>query len=180
MISLKGSLFKYCLCLLIFIFTSKSTFAQIRNKLDVVAGAGMPEQFHAGLKYQLAEKSQIGAFIGSNFIEIKGEKVVSWGVDHEFHFGLIPENTTRPVWYLRQSLIFVKNEYEEYIYKYRHLGFTFGRDFIISKKIGINADLGFYIQLQEKKEYKNPDYDPWYHIGLPVIPAFRIQAFYSL
>jgi hypothetical protein len=150
----------------------------IKTKLDIAAGFSFREYFHAGIRYQYTDITQLGLFIGNDG-GLFPETVNSYCIDHMIHFGQNSFLSNRPVWYARQGFTYSISNESDRKYKFSYLNFAAGREFTINDWFGINADIGFIFQVREKMEYKDPTLDPWYKTNWYWLPLFRIQLFYS-
>lgn len=167
---------------LIIIFLFAGTFnleAQIiKTKLDIPAGFSFREYFHAGIRYQYTDITQFGLFIGSDG-GLFPETVITYSADNLIHFGATSFISNRPVWYARQGFTYKVSNASDRIYKFSYINLALGRDFPINDWFGINADIGFILQVREKMEYKDPGLDPWYKTHWYWLPLFRLQLYYS-
>jgi hypothetical protein len=166
------NLILYCLYSVIYV---NQVHAQ--EKVNISAGLGMPDFLNVGIRYQL-KQTQIG--IGFGFMPLKDESLISVSGDYYYHFGGLSEFSKRRPWYGRFGLVYVRDETETLIDKNLYFDLRIGRDFNISKKIGIAIDAGADIQLLNGEVRKKPA-DYWdIGIDVPVIPAIEIGLFYRL
>lgn len=149
----------------------------IKSKLDVMAGYGVWEFAHLGLRYQYYDRTQIGVSFGSDLGTKEGETIKTFAVDHFIHFGQNSFNTNRPVWYARQGVTFLSNTFDvNTSNKKTYLALSVGREFGINNWLGFNADLGLNWLFREKVEENSTT-----QVKTPYIwnPLARIQIFIS-
>jgi hypothetical protein len=148
-----------------------------QEKVNMSVGIGLPELLNIGIKYQL-EQTQLGISLGS--VPVKDESIVSVSGDVYYHFGGVSELSNKRPWYGRIGLNYLRDETKSLIEKVSYLNLRIGRDFNISKKIGIEVDVGLGLQLFHEKIEKPSA--GWFnlHIELPVIPSIGIALFYRI
>ena len=166
--------------LIIFLIFSIPVSAQLlKTKLDFIGGIGYPEFFHAGLRYQYTDISQIGVYYGGD-MGIRTSVIRTWNADHLYHFGKFSYHSNRPVWYARQGFTYSIHTTADRYYKYSYINLSGGREFNIKSWIGINADMGWIWQIREKTQYKDPSLDPRYRSKWVWLPLIRLQVSLSL
>ena len=166
--------------IIIFLFTSTLALnAQIiKTKLDIAAGFSFREYLHAGVRYQYTDITQLGFFIGADG-NLFPEIVTTYSADHLIHFGNTSFISNRPVWYARQGFTYKVSKESDRTFYFSYINLALGRDFTINNWFGVNADMGFILQVREKMEYKDPNLDPQYRTNWYWLPLFRIQLYYS-
>ncbi len=156
------------------IFNSYQALAQ--NKINILAGVGIPEFLNAGINFQ-HNQTQFGIRIGSWPTD---EKMICFSGDLYYHFSGISTLSTRRVWYARFGLVYLLDETETIIDKYVYLNSRIGRDFNISKKIGIEIDAGLIVQLSHNEKIKKSS-DFWNIVPKPsIVPSIGIAMFYRI
>lgn len=120
-----------------------------QEKFNIAAGLGHPELIHVGLRYQMGQ-SQLG--ISAGFFPGEYEDAYSVGADYYYHFGTPSVLSSRLPWYGRIGVyqFSLENEYEKN--KYLLLVPRIGKDFNISPKLGIAADVGISLVLSREQE----------------------------
>jgi hypothetical protein len=160
------------------IFKITSSAQIIKTKLDVPLGISFPEFFHVGIRYQYAEIGQLGVYFGGD-MGIKPSIIRTWTLDNMIHFGNVSYHSNRPVWYSRQGFTYSIHTEEARIYKYSYINMGVGHDFPLNSRLGINADMGFILQVREKMEFKDDTVDPWYRTNWYWKYLVRVQVYYS-
>ncbi|MBA7517644.1 hypothetical protein ES705_09698 [subsurface metagenome] len=171
---------KFCISIIFILLLVTSVHGQIiKNKLDIVGGVSAREYLHAGLRYQYTDITQLGAYYGGD-AGIYSEIIRTWSIDHMIHFGNHGFYSNRPVWYARQGYTNNKSTAADRIYHFSYLNIAAGREFGINNWLGMNADLGFILQVRERMEWKTPGSDDIYNTNWFWLALFRIQVFISL
>ena len=159
--------------LLLIILFSFGNQVYTQEKVNISAGVGIMELINLGLKFQLNQK-QIG--IGVGFMPAGDESVTSFFGDFYFHFAGKSKLSTRRPWYGKFGLNYFRDETESAIYKYLYLNLKVGRDFNISKRVGIALEAGGLVQLMFKEVEKTPT-NSW-GPEMPVLPGIGVGIFY--
>jgi len=175
----KISFLRHYLVLFIIVLISNNEQVFCQDKINILAGAGLPELLNVGLNIQ-NNQTQLGIRIGSWPTD---EKIISISGDIYYHFAGISRLSPRRLWYVKFGLNYLRDETEIVIDKYIYLNSRIGRDLNISKKIGIAIDAGLIIRLSHQESVKKPEdfWDIW-DIGpeLSVIPSIGIAMFYKI
>lgn len=151
-----------------------------QEKVNISAGWGYPELLNVGARYQL-EQVQIGVSVGS--MPEKDDKVISFSSDLFLHFGGFSNLSSRRPWYIRMVLNHTRKENEYMYQRALYLSPRIGREINISKRMGIQLDIGAFFFLFDKTEAKGTPYGGGAIIdfdGLPFLPAFGTGLFYRL
>jgi hypothetical protein len=151
----------------------------IKTKLDIIGGLSAREYFHAGLRYQYTDITQLGIYYGGD-IDIYPEVINTYSIDNMIHFGLLSYHFNRPAWYARQGYTYVISTEVDRKRKFSYVDLSAGREFGIKDWLGVNVDLGLILQVREKMEWNDPAQDSWYRNELQWMPLFRVQMFLSL
>lgn len=138
-------IYYYCVILLSSFLLSGISLGQ--DKFTLTTGFGIYEVANIGMRYQI-EQTQIGLSVGSiPWSDFQNFSVL--GATY-FHFGNLTEFSNLKPWYFMIGLTYmyiysnydnthyIKDEIENYLY----LTFRFGKEFNISKNVGVYADLG--------------------------------------
>jgi len=161
--------------LTIFIF-SFGGFLKAQNEFNATLGAGIPEMINLGLRYQFGQ-TQIGLSYG-----MFSSTTTALSGDAYYHFGGSSRFVSRRPWYGRVGFTYVREETTSAIDKYVYLGTRIGREFNISKRFGINVDIGAIYQLSYEEIRKEPENTGWFSINWSepstVLPAIGIAFFY--
>lgn len=151
----------------------------IKTKLDIVGGVSAREYFHAGLRYQYSDFTQLGIYYGGG-LGLLTDITRSYSADNMIHFGKRSYHSNRPVWYARQGFTYdVINEVDRTRY-FSYIDLSVGREFNITDWLGANFDMGLLVQVREKEVWKTPGLDPIYNTILNYLPLVRLQFFFSL
>lgn len=148
-----------------------------QEKVNISAGMGIPELLNVGVRYQL-KQAQIGISFGS--VPVKDESIFSVSGDVYYHFAGLTKLSNRRPWYGKVGLNYLRDETKTLLDKYLYLNLRIGRDFNISKKIGIEIDAGAIFQLFNKTIRFQPPGGWNLDIKFPVIPSFGIGLFYRI
>ena len=155
--------------LLCIFFMSPNQNVQGQEKLNLAVGIGFPELINAGLRYQLGQ-TQLGLSFG-----VAGESTAISG-DVFYHFGGRSELSYRRPWYFRTGLTYERVETSDWISNAVWISPRIGRDFNLSERIGIAADLGAAFQLSYEEIRKEPG-EAW---NWPIFPSFSLSLFFRL
>lgn len=147
-----------------------------QEKVNISAGVGLPELLNLGGRYQL-QQAQIG--IGFGFMPLKDESLISVSGDVYYHFAGSSKLSNRRPGYGRIGVNYLRDETKTLVGKYLYLNLRIGRDFNVSKKIGIQRDAGAMFQLFHEEIRKEPSYG-WVDLEFPVVPCFGIVLFYRI
>lgn len=79
-----------------------------------------------------------------------------------------------------EGLDYLRDETEYMIDKYLYLNTRIGRNFNISKKIGIVIDVGAIFQLSKEEIRKKPSRRLFNNLELLVLPSLGIGLFYRI
>lgn len=150
----------------------------LHDKVNVVIGSGYPELINIGLRFQL-KQTQLGFSVGS-WPSDHDEKFLSVSGDLFFHFAGVSTLSERRPWYGRIGLNYAREENEYAIDKYVFFNTRMGRDFNISKRLGIAIDFGVLIELSHTETRKQPSSGWDLSFELPVLPSFGLALFYRI
>jgi hypothetical protein len=171
-----GNLLYNLMLFSIFLFCcGNQSFGQ--EKVNISAGIGLPQFLNIGVRYQL-KQTQVG--IGLGTMPVKDEGIVTVSGDISYHFAGSSELSDRRPWYGRIGLNYLRDETRTLVDKYLYLNLGIGRDFNISKKIGIGIGAGAIFQLFHDTKRKEPSSGWGLDINFPVLPGFGIGLFYRI
>ena len=157
---------------------SGSSFGQ--NKVDIAAGAGFPELVNLGLRFQLGQ-AQLG-FYGGKFPG-SPNNLFTLGADLYFHVGGTSDLSVRKPWYGKAGLNYFHDE-DEYLRKTTFfLVPRVGRDFNLSRRIGIALEGGAFLLISHTEVEIKPRQSPcWLCEGgfVSVGPSLGLSLFYRL
>ncbi len=165
----------FVLFIIVLIFYNEQVLGQ--DKTNILCGFGLPELLNIGINIE-SNQSQFGIKIGSFPAD---KAIISICGDFYYHFAGLSTLSKRRLWYVRLGLNYLVDETVKKVDKYLHLNSRIGRDFNISKQIGIELDAGILIQLSHQKIRKEPP-GPWgFNFKLPpVVPSIGIAIFYRI
>lgn len=153
-----------------------------QDKFNFSAGIGYPEVLNIGVCYQL-DQLQFGLYIGSVPWFDRNERAIrTISGDVRYHFGGVSKLSTRRPWYLKLGMVWQREQWardnklisEEHSY---WLTTRVGRDFNLTKQLGISLELGPGFCLHDK--YVSKTYTDE-NIYMPILPGFEIGLFYRL
>lgn len=165
----------------LFMFFFISIQAQESEKINLSAGLGHPELLNLGVRFQL-EQSQIG--LSAGFLPGSDDEAFAVGADYYYHFGGSSDLSTRRPWFAKAGLNYytVKNEFEKN--KYLFLVPRVGRDFNLSRNVGIALEGGVSLVLSQDEEDLKPRESSGFFdgsgIGSNILPSLGVSVFYRL
>lgn len=129
--------------LLVGICAMSSTISS-QGKINIGIGADLLEYYNISLRYQ-GVQTQFALGIGKNGFNNEYENRLSISASVYYHFDGISSLTSRRLWYGKITINYIKHDYS---YNRDELidltaGLRVGRDFNLSEKLGLNADIGF-------------------------------------
>ena len=150
-----------------------------QDKVNIVAGFGFPEALNLGVRFQ---KKQIQVGFSAGLLQQENEKTRSFSGDIFYHFGGVSNLSSRRPWYGRVGLNYFDDETEFREDKYLFLNLRLGRDFNLSKRLGIAIDAGLVFELQHDEVVKKtPSELDWnFDINVPALPSVGVVLFYRL
>lgn len=149
-----------------------------QEKINISSGFGIPELLNMGIRYQY-NQTQMGISLGTMPFS-PDESIVSFSGDIYYHFGGFSRLSNRRPWYGRIGLNYLRNETDVFIDKYYYLNTRIGRDFNISRKVGIQLDAGAVFQLHNK-EIRKKISDGWdIDLEFPVFPGLGLTLLYKI
>ena len=163
----------------LFVLLNTGNAQWIRTKLDIVGGISAREFVHGGLRYQYTDFTQFGLYYGGD-LGFHNAIVSTYCADNLIHFGSHSYLSNRPVWYARQGFTYSVNKENDHTRKFSYVNIGAGREFGVNDWLGFNLDLGFILQLREKKEFSDPALNAIYDTKWYWLPMFRAQIFFSL
>lgn len=173
----RNTLCKLALFSSISFFCTNPSFGQ--EKVNISAGIGFPELLNVGVRYQLRQ-AQLGISVGS--FPSKEGSILSVSGDSYGHFAGVSKLSNRRPWYGRMGLDYLRGEDSITVQQSLYLNLRIGRDFNISKKLGIQIDTGLIFQLYDEVLLKVPvsgwSYEPFFETS--VLPSLGIGFFYRL
>jgi len=158
----------YFVLLFIFVLNNGNlVFGQ--EKFNISGGFGVTDLLNIGTRYQLKKDTlQLGISIGTGF---DGFKSFSISSDVYYNFGGFSKFSSRPPWYLKGGIDILYSSYpwdHESIYWAITGNLRLGRDFNISKRVGLNFEAGL-------------GYSPVIDIGFyKLYPSFGLYFFYRI
>ncbi len=148
-----------------------------QERLNLATGVGFPEAFNVGVRYQL-EQSQIGIGVGYQpFLE---GNTFSVSGDFFYHLDGSSQLSERRPWYARTGLSYIREETTSRIDKSLVIGSRMGREMNLTRKFGVQADVGALYIIYHDRKRKEPS-DGWdISLLLPVWPSLGVGLFYRL
>lgn len=156
-----------------------SSWIHAQKKLSLIAGAGFPELYHVGARYQI-KQSQIGISLG-----LASHSATTLTADYFYHYSKESTLSSRMVWYMRWNYTLLKEKDEYEIIKTHTLGMRICREFNITTSFGIGLDAGLVFRLYEDittiKQRPSSGWDFDLELGVfeIVLPAIGIHSFYK-
>ena len=171
---------KFIFLFLLVIFLPQIGQSQQREELNLAIFTGHNEGVNLGMRYQL-NQFQFGLAFGTDF---KYKKEVNhpeiYTGESFYHFAGKAELSERKPWYLRNGLVLRKEDFEftdlrTFIWSYN---LRIGREFNISRKIGINLDGGIITRINTKNKETGPNPSYPDYVEHPIDPSFGLGVFY--
>jgi hypothetical protein len=147
-----------------------------QEKLHVAGGIGFPELINASIGYQFPQ-TQISMGVG--FVPAD-ESVISIDGDVFYHFAGAPVFSQRRPWYGRIGVAYVRDETVSFIDKFLYINARVGREFNLSAKAGLNADVGTLVQVLHNKEKKTNSSSMDLNFEFPMLPSIGLSMFYRI
>ncbi|MBK9042970.1 MAG: hypothetical protein IPN97_07160 [Saprospiraceae bacterium] len=114
-----------------------------QSKINIAIGADIWEGYNASIRYQ-TEQSQLALGVGKSRFIYGHENDLNISASFFYHFHGVSNFTTRRIWYGKMSIIY--SRFQEYVDGPEMDGLTFGvrfgRDFNLSKRVALSADIG--------------------------------------
>ena len=164
---------KYCVIVL---FTVGFTKVTAQQNFDFAVGIGILELPHVAARYQI-KQVKIGLGVGA-YKQRNIRELSSWA-DVYYHFGGNSKHTDVRPWFARGGFHYNFYESESSIINETWIQVTMGREFNITKRLGIAVDAGMAKRITFKEEFKKP-IAGWNLFDFPEWPAVSFQLFYRL
>lgn len=170
---------KFCRIFIGLLFIGFSNFFYGQEKVNLYATIGVPETINIGARYQFEQaQAGVGFFVmphdeGTNYFVSADALIHLWGES---------ELSNRKPWFFKTGFTYLYNETAESIEKWTFLDTRIGRDFNISRKVGISFGLGLAFRLTYDEEIKkvSEDWDFFDTSDWPIWPSIGITLFYRL
>jgi hypothetical protein len=173
MLRIAKLLSKLTLIGLLSITSLRSSYGQ--KEINLSAGFGIPELLNIGIRGQV-KQIVLGVSVGTVPGLPGDEKIFSVCGDIFYHFGKVPELSERRVWYTRVGVNYLSDKNNNWDQRFTYLNLRIGRDLNLSKKIGIQIDLGTLIELSKKIVP-----DSWVTLLFPaIVPSIGLNFFLRL
>jgi hypothetical protein len=151
--------------ILFLVLVTQSVLAQSDN-WRVVVGSGLPEFTYIGAGYKLTDQRLVSLTFGTAFPS--ESKVSSFTLKHAFLFKSSNKFDNLKTWFFGQKVNYLRKRPNNFKDDYAFIGLDIGRQFNISKKLGVAFDVGIvYLLLQPE------DRDP-----TDILPTANLQLFY--
>jgi hypothetical protein len=148
-----------------------------KDKVDLVAGASIPELYHIGVRFHYIPKARIDLNLGSDFNIGENGRLDAVTLNHGYYFGKTNQKVNHKTWSINTgfSLLMEKKTDGEPMFMYFNLFLS--KEFPITSKLFIQPELGASYFLFEHSS--NPDYYSLdYHMRL--IPKFGLNLFFRI
>ena len=165
----------YCMLFLMFFILSYDNQVFAQEKVKLSFGFGVPELLNIGVRIPI-KQTQIGFSFGA--WPQKYRYSLSFSGDFYMHFGGTSKFSDRHPWYSRAGFNYLRSESSTLINKHIYFSFRIGREISISKKIGIELDIGPAFQLFFDRIEKTPN--DYYGTPYGIFPSFGLAVFYRL
>ncbi|PZX60253.1 hypothetical protein LV84_00525 [Algoriphagus ratkowskyi] len=154
--------------------------SQQREKINISIATGHNEGFNLGVRYQL-NQMQVGLAFGTDFNKKKEiNKPEIYTGEFFYHFAGTADLSQRKPWYLRNGIVLRKEDYNHTDLRTFNWSYNLriGREFNISRKIGISLDGGIITRLgtKYKKTGPNPSYPDY--VEHPIDPSLGLGLYY--
>ena len=167
---------RYLLLAFLWFFSAKYILSQ--KKVNIIAGIGLPELIHAGVRYQMGQ-TQLGGSFGYG-----GDSTYSINGDFLYHFGKVSDLSKRKRWYGKLGVGYNRSKSAYDIFKSLVLTTRIGKEYNISHVLGIGVDAGLtFLVYEENTEIKpKPGWNINFDFGILeyVLPTAAVHLFYKL
>jgi len=145
-------------------------------RFAVGLGAGIPELWHASGRVSLGQKMQMGIRLSTFTIDGDHVKIIT--SDIQRHFGSRP-NGNRPPWFMNLGLSYMTDENDWRRYEDVGLPVGVGLEFLITRHLGLQFDVGAWMWLSHKKTQKRQETEGFWNLDIryPILPIVRFQVF---
>ncbi|WP_339876042.1 hypothetical protein [uncultured Algoriphagus sp.] len=171
---------KSFLILLLLLVISVVGYSQEREKVNMSIATGYNEGINLGLRYQLSQM-QVGLAFGTDFRYKKEiNKPEIYTTEFFYHFAGSAELSARKPWYLRNGIILRKEDYNytdlrTFIWYYN---LRMGREFNISRTVGMSVDGGIFYRMKTKHKVTGPNPSFENYVETPVGASFGLLFYY--
>jgi len=165
--------FAWIVMVISFVFTNIQKVNSQKN-FDLAVGIGIQEMAHVAVRYQL---NQFKAGINIGSLPNKSTKSITYSGDVYYHFGGKSKYTAVRPWFVRSGLTCRRSEDNLSIINDRWIYLRAGRDFNLSKKLGISIDAGLSKRLTYKEEFKRPT-SSWKLFDFTEWPSGAFEFYY--
>lgn len=144
-------------------FVCLNTFfsiSQEQEKFNITGGIGLMELINLGGRFQF-NQTELGFSVGT--FPYKDEDIISLQANLLYHFAGASSLSPRRPWYFRTGLTYSRFENENSLDKLFSLDGRIGRDLNISKKFGVQFDIGVLIFLSHEVKEKKPIENNWFN-----------------
>jgi len=157
----------------VLLFITFQSYSQENYK--ITAGIGYGELLNIGVLYHLDQTE-----LGLNFGTWPNEKVLSILTSIKMHFGIESNYSKIKPWYLLLGINYIYEDSRTKIFNYYYGVLRLGREFNISRKIGISIDLGIMGKISEKTIIKKELIGPLGGIDIFFLPNLSTSLYYRL
>ena len=127
-----------------------------QGKVSLITGLGLPELLSIGIRYQILNQSKIGVSVGC------WQNDISFSGDYYYHFSGSSKFSNMHPWYGRFGLNYIPDWWTDTYLRV-------GRDFNLSKSLGISIDAGLMFNFTYRE-----------HGNRPLFTVYGINLFFKL
>lgn len=174
---MKRDIGKICI-IIVFCLIPSIALCQFYKRIDLTGGVSAREFIHGGIRIQPTVNNQFGLYYG-NSLFLREPEVTTYSLNHMYHFWKKSQLSERPVWYVRQGVTIAKTYDDDRNFRYIYVNLSGGKEFNITKNLGVNMDIGFIVQVHEKITWRYIDAEPRYNQYWATMPLIRFQTYLS-
>lgn len=142
---------------------------------NVSAGTGFPAIINISMHYNI-EQYAIGITGGS----WPNKDLLSVSSDIRIHIAGSSEYTEIKPWYLLFNINYLRDNGNISDHKYYYFGFGVGKEFNLSKRIGLDLNLGLLGVISHEEIRKSCFDCPLGGVEVPVLPTITLGIFYRI
>lgn len=162
------------LIIFISLFIYNISFSQ-SNKARVVLGAGVPEYLHTGFGYEVSTKNLLTASFG---ILPSINKIWVLTLDYSLFLDQSKKFENAATWYVGQKISYQLSKSNTAKWQNVFLGLDLGRQFNVSKSIGINFESGIGYVLIDRSVYSDGGMDDSLKQSARFFPDLNLELFF--
>jgi hypothetical protein len=161
----------------IFSLTGHANAQENKNKIDLVAGASIPELYHIGVRFHYIPNARIDLNLGSDFYTGENGRLDVVTLNHGYYFGKVNAKANQKTWSVNTGFSFLMEKNTDGGPMSMYFNLFFAKEFPITGKLFIQPELGacyFLFTHSSDPDYVSLDY----HMQL--VPKFGLNLFFRI